>query len=124
MTNLSTIRMELHIHVGWAGFFAHRLQHQKYRRLNEVGRKAMPTLLGLIMLTGCSEPTIQKLEGPAQGTTYHISYWAEEPVDDKAIKADIENEFTVIDKLLSNYRPDSTIETFNSTENTGQPGSR
>ncbi len=74
--------------------------------------------LFLIMLTGCSEPTIQKLQGSAQGTTYHISYWAEAPVDDKAIKADIENEFTVIDKLLSNYRPDSTIETFNSVENT------
>jgi Membrane-associated lipoprotein involved in thiamine biosynthesis len=75
-------------------------------------------LFFLAMLTGCSEPTIQKLEGPAQGTTYHISYWSEAPVDDKAIKADIENELTVIDKLLSNYRPDSTIETFNRIENT------
>lgn len=74
--------------------------------------------LFLIMLAGCSEPTIQKLEGPAQGTTYHISYWSESSVDDKDIKADIENEFAVIDKLLSNYRPDSTIETFNSVENT------
>jgi thiamine biosynthesis lipoprotein len=74
--------------------------------------------LFLIMLTGCSEPTIQKLEGPAQGTTYHISYWSESPVDSKDIKAGIENEFTIIDKLLSNYRPDSTIETFNSIENT------
>ena len=74
--------------------------------------------LFLVMLTSCSEPTIQKLEGPAQGTTYHISYWSESPVDDKDIKAGIENEFTVIDKLLSNYRPDSTIETFNSAENT------
>lgn len=74
--------------------------------------------LFLAMLTGCSEPTIQKLEGPAQGTTYHISYWSESPVDDKAIKVGIENELTVIDKLLSNYRPDSTIETFNSAANT------
>lgn len=72
----------------------------------------------LIMLTACSEPTIQKLEGPAQGTTYHISYWSESPVDTKDIKAGVENEFAVIDKLLSNYRPDSTIETFNSLENT------
>jgi thiamine biosynthesis lipoprotein len=71
-----------------------------------------------IMQTGCSEPTIQKLEGPAQGTTYHIRYWSESPVDDKAIKAGIESEFAVIDKLLSNYRPDSTIETFNGVENT------
>ena len=71
-----------------------------------------------IMLTGCSEPTIQKLEGPAQGTTYHISYWSESPVDNADIKADIESEFAAIDKLLSNYRPDSIIETFNSAENT------
>ena len=72
----------------------------------------------LVMLTSCSEPTIQKLEGPAQGTTYHISYWSESSVDTQDIKAGIENEFAVIDKLLSNYRPDSTIETFNSVENT------
>lgn len=72
----------------------------------------------LAMLTGCSKPSIQKLEGPAQGTTYHISYWSELPVDTQDIKAGIENEFAVIDKLLSNYRPDSTIETFNSAENT------
>lgn len=72
----------------------------------------------LAMLTSCSKPTIQKIEGPAQGTTYHISYWSESPVDTQDIKAGIENEFVVIDKLLSNYRPDSTIETFNSAENT------
>ncbi|MEE7625107.1 FAD:protein FMN transferase [Methylobacter sp. Wu8] len=72
----------------------------------------------LVMLAGCSEPTIQKLEGPAQGTTYHISYWSESSVDDKAVKDAVENEFAAIDKLLSNYRPDSTIETFNSIENT------
>ncbi len=74
--------------------------------------------LFLVMLTACSEPTIQKLEGSAQGTTYHISYWSESPADAKDIKAGIENEFVIIDKLLSNYRPDSTIETFNSAENT------
>jgi thiamine biosynthesis lipoprotein len=72
----------------------------------------------LTMLSGCSEPTIQKLEGPTQGTTYHISYWSESPVDGKGVKSSVENELAVIDKLLSNYRPDSTIETFNSTENT------
>ncbi|MCK9395581.1 MAG: FAD:protein FMN transferase [Methylobacter sp.] len=72
----------------------------------------------LIMLAGCSEPTIQKFEGPTQGTTYHISYWSESPADAKDVKSGVENELAVIDKLLSNYRPDSTIETFNSAENT------
>ncbi|MGZ5011471.1 MAG: FAD:protein FMN transferase [Methylobacter sp.] len=74
--------------------------------------------LFLMTLASCSKPTIQKLEGPAQGTTYHISYWSEAPVDTKDIKASVENEFAVIDKLLSNYRSDSTIETFNNAENT------
>ncbi|TAN68158.1 MAG: FAD:protein FMN transferase [Methylobacter sp.] len=78
----------------------------------------LASCLFLVMLAGCSKPSIQKLEGPAQGTTYHISYWSEAPVDDKAIKTGIENEFAAIDKLLSNYRPDSVIETFNSAENT------
>ncbi len=81
-------------------------------------RFAPISCLLLSLLTGCSEPTVQKLAGPVQGTTYHISYWAESPVDDKAIKAGIENEFAVIDKLLSNYHPDSVIETFNGAENT------
>jgi len=67
---------------------------------------------------GCSEQAIQKLEGSAQGTTYHISYWSELPVDGKDIEASITNEFDAIDKTLSNYRPDSIIERFNSTENT------
>jgi thiamine biosynthesis lipoprotein len=70
------------------------------------------------MFTGCSEQAIQKLEGSAQGTTYHISYWSELPVDGKDIEAGIKNEFDTIDKALSNYRSDSIIETFNSTENT------
>ncbi len=70
------------------------------------------------MLASCSEPGVQKFEGPTQGTTYHISYWPESPVDAKDVKAAVENELADIDKLLSNYRPDSTIETFNSTENT------
>ena len=70
------------------------------------------------VLTGCSEPAIQKLEGAAQGTSYHISYWSKLPVDNKGIEADIKNELDAIDKTLSNYRPDSVIELFNSTENT------
>ena len=75
-------------------------------------------ILFFSILTGCSEQSIQKLEGSAQGTTYHISYWSELPVDGKDIEASIKNELDTIDKTLSNYRPDSIIETFNSTENT------
>lgn len=72
----------------------------------------------LTIITGCSEPKIQKFEGPAQGTTYHISYWSDLPVNDKAIEATIKSQFEIIDKTLSNYRPDSVIELFNSNEST------
>lgn len=85
-------------------------------------RSGLFKYFGLILLfsllTGCSEQAIQKLEGSAQGTTYHISYWSELPVDGKDVEASIKNEFDTIDKALSNYRPDSIIETFNSAENT------
>jgi len=72
----------------------------------------------LSLLMGCSEPTIQKFEGPAQGTTYHISYWSKTSVDTKSVEESVKHEFDTIDKTLSNYRPDSVIEVFNSTENT------
>ena len=75
-------------------------------------------ILFFSLLMGCSDPSIQKLEGAAQGTTYHISYWSELPVDGKEIEAAVKNELDTIDKTLSNYRPDSIIETFNSAENT------
>ncbi len=75
-------------------------------------------ILFFSIITGCSEQSVQKLEGSAQGTTYHISYWSELPMDGKDIEASIKNELDIIDKTLSNYRPDSIIETFNSTENT------
>ncbi len=78
----------------------------------------LPLILGMSAITGCAQQSIEKLQGYAQGTTYHISYWSEGPVDRKRINNAIETEFGTIDKLLSNYRPDSTIETFNSTENT------
>jgi thiamine biosynthesis lipoprotein len=75
-------------------------------------------LFFLFLLASCSEQAIHKLQGFAQGTTYHISYWSESPVDDNAIKSSIEAEFARIDKLVSNYRPDSTIEIFNSAKDT------
>lgn len=70
-------------------------------------------MLGLICACSKSETPIAKFEGMAQGTTYHISYWASEPVASEALEAAVNNEFMRIDKLLSNYRADSVIETFN-----------
>lgn len=74
--------------------------------------------LVVALLTGCSEQPIEKLEGAAQGTTYHISYWSPNLTNTAEIKSSIENEFAAIDKTLSNYRKDSDIETFNQAENT------
>ncbi len=72
-------------------------------------------LIGLSMLFGCSEPAIQKFEGFAQGTTYHISYWSDAKVDSKTLEGAVIKTFADIDKVLSNYRPDSVIEQFNSS---------
>jgi thiamine biosynthesis lipoprotein len=71
--------------------------------------------LALALLNACSEQGLEKLQGAAQGTTYHISYWSPQPPDIQAIATAVETEFAVIDKILSNYRPDSVIEEFNET---------
>lgn len=73
-------------------------------------------------LLACSKkPDMQKLEGFAQGTTYHITYVPPETgADDKAIKKEIAKEFERIDLALSNYRDDSALEKFNA-QATDQP---
>lgn len=77
-----------------------------------------PGWLLFLSLTSCSDQAIQKLQGFIQGTSYHISYWTELPMDNNGIKTAIETEFAAIDKMVSNYRPDSTIETFNNKQET------
>lgn len=72
----------------------------------------------MLLLSGCSETNVHKLAGTAQGTTYHISYWSELPMDHQKIDQSVEQALTEIDRLLSNYRPDSVIEQFNSIEQT------
>jgi thiamine biosynthesis lipoprotein len=56
---------------------------------------------------------IQKFSGPAQGATYNISFWSEQPVDVTALQKQVETELERIDLAMSNYRPDSVIEKFN-----------
>jgi thiamine biosynthesis lipoprotein len=68
-----------------------------------------------LLLLGCSQPTVQKYSGEAQGTTYHISYWTTQATDLQNLKQTTDTEFGRIDKLLSNYRPDSEIEQLNTT---------
>lgn len=69
----------------------------------------------------CSKtPELSKIEGFAQGTTYHLTF--ELPVDSTTDVATIEkavnDEFARMDKSLSNYRDDSLIEAFNATQST------
>jgi FAD:protein FMN transferase len=80
---------------------------------------AFSVLLGL---SACSEPPalreLQKIDGEAQGTGYHIVFWSEGPVDDLALTAKIQLVFEDIDRNLSNYRADSMVEKFNALQST------
>ncbi len=63
---------------------------------------------------GCTPADpLKKISGPAQGSTYNISYWSEQPVDQTLLQQQITTELERIDQAMSNYRPDSTIEKFN-----------
>lgn len=76
--------------------------------------KLLSGLLGLLLLQACNQQSdVSKFVGFAQGTTYHITYWPEAPIDGKALESAVVKEFADIDKTLSNYRPDSVIESFN-----------
>ncbi|HAT41743.1 MAG TPA: FAD:protein FMN transferase [Rheinheimera sp.] len=72
-----------------------------------------------VALTGCSQPEqIQKIAGPAQGSTFHISYWSTQSVNHQQLEQQIQQELDRIDVVMSNYRPDSTIEKFNQQQTT------
>ncbi len=72
-----------------------------------------------VLLSACDQSAeVQKIAGYAQGTTYHVSFWSAQAPDRLAIKKTVDEEFDRIDKLLSNYRPDSTLEQFNANLST------
>lgn len=70
-------------------------------------------LLALFLCACDRTPALQKIEGPAQGTTYHLTWWTSSHVDAVKLKADIDATFANIDKQISSYRDDSDIELFN-----------
>ena len=100
------------------------IQQKTKNNIEKSTQRSYPLMKGLMVLlicsqlSACSDTSIQKLEGAAQGTTYHISYWSKTPIDNTAVANAVKAELDAIDKTLSNYRPDSVIEVFNSTENT------
>jgi FAD:protein FMN transferase len=61
-------------------------------------------------------PVIRSVTGLAQGTTYSLQ-WTGGGTEDE-IAAAAEQELERIDTLLSNYRPDSTLELFNAASTT------
>jgi FAD:protein FMN transferase len=85
-------------------------------------------LIMIVGMSGCSkkkEPI--HLEGFAQGTTYHITYFAkdsnvaeknQDSPDSNAISLAIKNELNRLDTSISNYRGDSDIEKLNAQTST------
>ncbi|MDH2436414.1 FAD:protein FMN transferase [Pokkaliibacter sp. MBI-7] len=82
-------------------------------------------LAGSALLTGCSKPPeIQKIEGYAQGTTYHVSWWSDKAVANDEVQRDFNTTLAQIDEELSTYRDDSYISHFNHSSSTDwQPAS-
>lgn len=73
-----------------------------------------------IGLQACApQDPIQKFSGPAQGSTYNISYWSEQAVSAETLQQQVDAELSRIDKVMSNYRNDSVIEAFNAHNTTG-----
>lgn len=68
-------------------------------------------------LIACSEPDpIQRISGPAQGSTFTVSFWTEQQLDKSNLETQLKDELERIDVLMSNYRPDSVIEAFNAQQ--------
>ncbi|MBU1618233.1 MAG: FAD:protein FMN transferase [Gammaproteobacteria bacterium] len=71
----------------------------------------------LVGLTACSQPDpIQRISGPAQGSSFTVSFWTEQGTDKSALEKQLKDELDRIDLLMSNYRPDSVIEAFNAQQ--------
>lgn len=78
-----------------------------------LGRVLVLSVLALA-LGGCDQPpSLIKLSGPAQGTTWNVTFWHPGGTDGETIRQNIVAELTRVDALMSNYRPDSVIERFN-----------
>lgn len=67
-----------------------------------------------------SAPKVRHFSGPAQGSTYNISYWTTQDVEQSQLQQLVQQELDRIDLVMSNYRPDSVIEQFNQQQ-TSEP---
>jgi thiamine biosynthesis lipoprotein len=81
--------------------------------------RAALAVITLLTLCACTRTEqVQTLSGFAQGTTWHVTVWQPDGVNADDLQAHINAEFERLDKALSNYRPDSTIEHFNQAKTT------
>lgn len=73
----------------------------------------------MLLLSACSDSKeVQVLQGHAQGTTYHIHFYPEDPsLDIEVLNHKVIRELENIDAAMSGYRQDSTIERFNNARN-------
>lgn len=66
-----------------------------------------------LLLAGCRPtPAVVSLSGAAQGTTYTVR-WSASSASREELAPRLHAELDRIDRLMSNYRPDSVIEGFN-----------
>lgn len=71
------------------------------------------------LLVACSKtPEPTKIEGFAQGTTYHLTFILPNTAQAPTITQEVADELKRIDLSISNYRKDSTIELFNAQQDT------
>ncbi len=68
-----------------------------------------------VVLTACQHtPSLVQLQGPAQGSTFHISYYSDEAKD---LRPQIDSILLAVDKSMSTYDSTSLISYFNSGNN-------
>ena len=73
-------------------------------------------VVAVVACTSSSTPALRTVAGVAQGTTYSLQWMG--GGTEREIAGAAEQELERIDALLSNYRPDSTLELFNATAST------
>lgn len=75
-----------------------------------------PILASLILFSGCNpkKKNLIKVEGNAQGTTYHISYLSDDEINHKTA---IDSLLKAIDTSMSTWVPNSLISRINNNDN-------
>jgi thiamine biosynthesis lipoprotein len=77
------------------------------------------SLILALALFGCGrQPQLHEIDNFAQGTTYHITWWADHAVNETSLRKEIDTVLAKIDRQISNYRSDSDIERFNRSRST------